>query len=226
MAKNRFYYILIAILLIAIAAVLILGISRAGKTTAPQTGAEEPGGAGSETEEPSGAGHIIQTEQTVSAELVEDALRNMGFLVTQEYDCTGVLSNSKVKSILGINLPFTESSVLFSYDATVEAGIDFTRVTVEKDDSTHEITIRLPEAEVKSVSIDTDSFTLYEEKDGLGTKLTLTDFNDSLQQFEETVTAAALEKGLLDKATANAKAVVLNVVRSILQNASYRITIQ
>ena len=220
--KNRFYHILIALLVLAIAVVVILGLSRTAKPAAAPEDTGEPGS----TEETAEAGHLIATEETFSAELIEEALSDMGFLVTQEYDCTGVLSTSKVKSLLGINLPFTESSALFSYDATIEAGIDFTKITVEKDDSAKQITIRLPEAEVKSVSIDTDSFTVYKEKDGLGTKLTLTDFNDSLQQFEETVTATALEKGLLDKAASNAKAVILNLVRSIVKDAGYRITIQ
>ena len=219
--KRRFYYILIAVLVLAIVLVMIKGMNKEDGSVYQQ---EEAGDLPVQ-EESSEPGPLFGTEHTISAELIQEGLRDMGFLVTQEYDCTGVLSNSKVKSILGINLPFTESSYLFSYDATVEAGIDFTAVTVEKDDDKKTVTIHLPKAEVGNVSVDPDSFTKYEEKDGLGTKMTITDYNDSLQQFEETVTEKAIEKGLLEKADSNARTVVMNFVKSIMNDAGYRITI-
>ncbi len=220
MAK-KLYYILIAFLVIAIAFVVIKGINKENETVDQQEDAANQTNA----EEQPEADPAIMPENVISAEIIEDALRDMGLLITQEYDCTGVLSNSKMKSIMGINLPFTESSYLVSYDATVTAGIDFTNISVEIDETKQEIMIHLPEAQIGNVSIDPDSFTKYEEKDGLGTKMTITDYNDSLQQFEETVTTKAFEKGLLEKATENAHKIIANFVQSIITDAHYHITV-
>ena len=150
----------------------------------------------------------------------------MGFLVTQEYDCTGVVGASKVKTIFNIEIPFTESSYLISYDATVEAGIDFTKVTVDKDDSAKVITVHMPDAEIKSVAIDHESFTLYSEKDGLGTKMTVKDFNDSLVEYEATVRKKAVDRGVLENAAENARLVVGNFVRSLVDTTEYRINVE
>ena len=218
---KKFYYILIAILVIAIALVVTKGVSKRNETIEQQEDTNHL----IDEDEPPVVDPTTPPEHTISTEIIEEGLQEMGFLVTQEYDCTGVLSNSKMKSILGINLPFTESSYLVSYDATVTAGIDFTNISVEIDETKQEIIIHLPEAQIGNVSIDPDSFTKYEEKDGLGTKMTITDYNDSLQQFEETVTAKAIEKGLLEKAAANAQTIIANFVQSIITDAHYHITV-
>ena len=55
--------------------------------------------------------------------------------------------------------------------------------------------------------------------------MTITDYNESLQQFEETIREKAIEKELLEKATANAETVVMNFVKSLVNSADYHIEI-
>lgn len=218
--KKKIFIGIIICLSIAIIVALAVGISRMGKTELPEaksgTAADLPA-----RETP----RLIQVEKEVTAEVIQDGLRDMGFLVTQEYDCTGVLSASKVKTIFNIDIPFTESSYLISYDATVEAGIDFTKVKVEKDDNAMEVRVYLPDAEIKSVAVDHNSFVLYSEKDGLGTSMTVKDYNDSLVEYESTVRKKAVDKGVLEKASENARMVVGNFVRSLVDTTQYRISV-
>lgn len=221
MGKRKLYYILIASLLIAIIVVVTLGINKKGRTISQQD--DEANSI--ETVEIINPTPNNTTEHIISAELIEDSLKDMGFLITQEYDCTALLNNSKVKSLLGFDLPFTESSYLISYDATVEAGIDFTIISVDVDEEMKEVIIHLPDAQIQNIVIDPNSFIKYEEKDGLGTKMTITDYNDSLQQFESTVTTKAIEKGLLEKAYSNAQALITNFVRNFIKDTDYRLMI-
>jgi len=217
--KTKIYIGIIIMLLVAIIVALAVGLNR--PVSQPQQTPASNSAASSESHAPK----IIQIEKEVTSEIIQEKLRDMGFLVTQEYDCTGVLSSSKVKTLFKIEIPFTESSYIVTYDATVEAGIDFTKITVDKDDESKLITVHLPDAEIKSVSIDYGSFTLYSEKDGLGTNMTVADYNDSLKEYESTTRKKAVDKGILDKASENAKLVVENFVQSLADTSEYRIKI-
>ena len=212
---------IIIILTFAIILALVLGIS--GHRNRAQEAVPVSSGS---SDEPREVPRLIHVEREITAEIIQEGLRDMGFLVTQEYDCTIVLNNSKARKIFNFQLPFTESSYIVSYDALVEAGIDFTKVTVEKDDDAKIITIHLPDAEIKSIAVDHSSFTLYSEKDGLGTSMSVADYNDSLVECENTAKNKALEKGVLEKASANAELVLLNFVRSMVDTTQYRISIE
>ena len=87
---------------------------------------------------------LVETEKTITAETIRDGLNEMGFLLTEEYYFTEVVSFSSIKKLLGIEWKFTESSFLASYDGVVEAGIDCTKITVEKDEEQKTILVTLP----------------------------------------------------------------------------------
>ena len=95
---------------------------------------------------------IVEVEKTVTAAMLQEGLRDVGLLVTQEYYFTEVISQSTMLSLnldlkfFRINepLPVTESSFLASYDGVITAGIDFTGIEVEKDDEARTVTVTLP----------------------------------------------------------------------------------
>ena len=77
---------------------------------------------------------IVTVEKEITAEIVQDSLRDAGFLVTEEYYFTEVVSYSSIKKLWNIDLGITESSYLASYDGVVTAGVDLTKAQVEKDE--------------------------------------------------------------------------------------------
>ena len=148
---------------------------------------------------------IIEVEKKISGDIIQDGLRDMGFLVTEEYYFTEVVSYSSVKKLFKtIKLGITESSYLASYDGVISAGLDFEKISVEKNDEERIITIRLPKSEVKYMQIDPESFVLYSEKEGLGNKISLSDYNDSLIELEKNAEKKAVDRGLLKRADDNA----------------------
>ena len=153
-----------------------------------------------------------------------EQLQDVGSLVTEEYYFTEVVSFSSVKKLFKtIALGITESSYLASYDGIISAGLDFEKISVEKDDENKVITIRLPKSEVKYMEIDTDSFVLYSEKEGLGNKITLNDYNDSLIELEKNAKNKAVDRGLLKRADENAKLVISNFVKSLVDTSDYTV---
>lgn len=169
-------------------------------------------------------GFVLSTEEvTISTEVIEDGLRDMGVLITQEYYFTMVEEYTDTKKVLFI-FP-SVSSFIYSYDGVVTAGIDCTKIDVSKDDTKKEITISIPKSDIYSVNVDQESFKVYEEKERLWNQLTLSDFNSSRTEFENSAKEKALSKGILKQADTNAKNVIKNFVDALQESDDYRVNI-
>ena len=221
--RNLVLWILIAVFLLSAVLVVIVWVS--GRDPEPAEAAIFP------TPQPTAqvvikeVEKLVEVEKTISSDILQDGLNDMGFLVTQEYVFTEVVSFSSVKKLLktDIELKFTETSYLATYDGSVYAGVDFSRIRVEKSDGAKRITVYLPAAEIQTVSIDPNSFVLYSEKAGLGNPLSAQDFNTSLVELENTAREKAVERGVLTQADKNAKAMVQNFIAGLVDTSAYRV---
>lgn len=158
---------------------------------------------------------------SVSTETIQDGLANMGFLVTQEYYFTQVEKYTKEKEmVFGIT---SSSELMYSYDGSVFAGIDFEKISVKKDDNKKTIIVNLPESEIQTVSVDKDTFKVYSEKDSLWNPLKIEDYNLSLAEYEKTAKQKALDSGILDRSDEQAKTLVLNFVKNFPSASDYEI---
>lgn len=149
---------------------------------------------------------------------------NIGELATQAAYCTSTQILDKSRNLFGIQIPFTESKLIYSYDTTIKAGIDFSDIDLSVNNQTKTIKIRLPEAKVLSNEIDLNSFKVYHEDESIFTQVKLKDSNSSLKELKETAEKDAINNGLLDNAAENAK----NIIKSFIGNAydleEYKIT--
>ncbi len=161
-----------------------------------------------------------KTQITISTETIQDGLSNMGFLITQEYYFTQVETYTKEKQILGIA---SSSEFVYSYDGAVTAGIDFEKISVSKDDTNKTIKVKLPESEIQAVTIDKDTFKVYEEKESLWNSFKLEDYNMSLAQFEKSARQKALDSGILDRSDEQAKTLVQSFIKNFSQISGYEI---
>ena len=220
--KDKLYLICIAVVVLAIVCVLIVGLARRGgdrdalpvHSSAP---IPTPRVVTKEVE------RLVEVEKTISADVIQDGLNDMGVLLTEEYYFTEVVSFSSVKKFLKteIVLKFTETSFLVSYDGVITAGIDFGGIAVEKDENSKKITIALPKSEIQSVSLDLDSFQVHSEKTGLGNPPSAADFNNSLIELENSATEKALDRGILDRADTNARSLILGFVAGLVDLSEY-----
>ena len=174
---------------------------------------------------------LVEVEKRITAAVLEEGLRDMGVLVTQEFIFTEVISASNIKTLdldfklFHINeaLPFTESSFVASYDGTVTAGVDCAGITVSLDEEQGAVTVTLPGAEIFTVDVDPDSFRLYDEKQGMGTRITVDDYNRALTELEANAAARAVERGILDRADRNAQLLLRNFLESMLGDTAYTV---
>ncbi len=157
---------------------------------------------------------FVEVEKVISSETIAEGLNDMGFLITEEYYFTMVESYEKTKSLF--KFITSKSNFLYSYDGELYAGVNFEKLSVDKDEDNKVITISIPKAEVQSVVIDKNSFKAYEEKEGWGNELTMEDFNKSLLELENAAQSRAIDRGVLDRADENAKEVIANFVTSLV----------
>ena len=147
---------------------------------------------------------------SVSAQTVEDGLRDMGVLVTQEYYFTEVIEYSKTDKFLW--LFNSTSSTMLSYEGRIGAGVDFGKIGIQIDPGTDTVTVTVPPASIQYTELDQDSLVVYSEKNSLGNKLGIKEFNDAQNDLKTAATEKALQRGLLDKAAENAQNLIRNFI--------------
>lgn len=163
-----------------------------------------------------------EVKTTITTEMINEGLKEMGLLITSEYYFTQVEEYKKTKTVLKF---FTsESNFTFSYDGVVSAGLDFSQIKVEKDDENKIVTVTMPKSAIQYVDIDHNSFQQYSESEGLWNPITVADYNDSMNEFADAAKAKAIEKGITNKADENAKKIVSNFVTKMVGN-EYQVNI-
>ncbi len=165
-------------------------------------------------------------ETGIPPEVIQEKLQDVGKLITEEYWFTDVINYSKNKEILKKEWGITESSLLATYAGVICAGVDFSEITVEKDILRRVITVYLPSSEIFSIDIDPESLTIYSEKNGLGNKFTMVDYNSALNDFQNEVKDKAIESGILERAQDNAKTIIRTFANSIIDISDYSVEIQ
>ncbi|WP_024865056.1 DUF4230 domain-containing protein [Butyrivibrio sp. FCS014] len=161
---------------------------------------------------------------TVNVETVEDGLRDMGTLITQEYYFSQVEKYTKSKKIAWVF--DSTSEIAYGYDGTVTAGIDFTKIELEKDEENKTVKVTIPPSEIQNVDIDTSSFRVYSEKDSLWNPMKLEDYNLSLQEFEKAAEKKALDSGILERSDEQAKLLINGFIRNYSALSDYDIEME
>ena len=88
---------------------------------------------------------------------------NVGELATQSAYCSQVDTIKDARSLFGMEIPFTQSQYVYSYDIVIKAGFDFKRIIPDVNDKKKVITIHMPKPKILSSEIKEDSCKVYVE---------------------------------------------------------------
>ena len=163
----------------------------------------------------SGSAGPVETKRELNVETIEDGLRDMAFLITQEYYFTELLSDKKVNSFFGFEMGITEESYTVSYEGSVTAGIDLAQAEVRCDEDTKTVTVILPPVEVRDPMIDPGSVQVYNEKHSIFNTFSEVERAEALARLKEDVKEKAEKKDIRKKAGDSAERLIKNFVRSI-----------
>ena len=217
MKKANWIELGLFVVVVAVIAVLVIGHAKAGAAGAPEAVAPKPTPQVLVEEREVVVEKLVEVTKEVTVEELNSGLRAMGFLETQEYFFTDVIHHSsnltfKLKNLFDWDIPFTETSYMVTYDGSVTAGVDFSRITVERDENRKIIWVTIPEAEIHHVVIDPESFQLISEKSGLGNPLSVEDVNNSLVELKNKARSRAEESGILKNAEINARLLISSFI--------------
>ena len=157
---------------------------------------------------------FLKDKTEFSSSSVMEKFKTISELNTIEMYFNEIIDYKNAKFFEDFKLPFTEKSFVFKVEAKVKAGIDLSQLE-EKDITVQDksISIRLPQPKITSKEI--LSSKLYYEKDGLFNEVTTEDTLAALESFQDGLDDHALKSGILEKAEANTKLYVENLLYSM-----------
>ena len=155
-------------------------------------------------------GKMKEDQMQHESKVTKFGFEDIGELATQEMIGTVVHTEKTAQSLFGMEIPFTQSQYIYSYDFDIKAGYDFSYIKYEiKDDEENkEILIYLPEAKILSTEILTDSFEVYYEKESIFKRITLSDNNVALKDMKKLAEDNAVSNGIYEKAKSNAEIIL------------------
>ncbi len=154
----------------------------------------------------------------------EGALHDIGELATAEYGYTLTqITDKEAFKVLGLEIPFTSSKIIYSYSGNVKAGLDFTAIEVSVNETTKTVRVHLPQAQILSSEVDFNSFRVYDESSSVFNPLTMEDLNQGLVDFQKTGDEEAMAHGVLDSAAENAKNLLRTTFAGFFDPQEYRV---
>jgi len=160
----------------------------------------------------SSIGFAIVTVTRTTSKTTDIGFKNIGELATQAAYFTNIQTVEKAREVLGITVPFTDSKYIFSYDGVIKAGIDFSKVEVNVDDETKQITVYMPEVMILSIELNDDSLVVYDQSESIYTPLRIEDVNSSISEMKSEAKEKAIANGLLENAKTNAELLIRNFI--------------
>ena len=172
-----------------------------------------------------GAGAIgMKRYITHESQTTKLGFEDIGELATQEANCTEVNVTEDVRKLFGIDIPFTQSKYIYSYNVIVKAGYDFGEIRYEvKKDS---IKVKLPEVRILSSQVDEDSFRVYHEKESIFNQIRLEENNAAFAKLKEQAEKDAVANGLYENARSNAKTILKGYFAQAYDLDDYKITFE
>lgn len=168
----------------------------------------------------------LNGESKITGETIKKSLVDISELNTAEYCYTHVVSyNSGDQKIFwgAVTVPYTSSEGVYSYQGTVTAGIDFSKIEVTVDETEKEIKFVLPDAVITDSHVDNDSLETYYEHNNVFNPMTVITYNELVRQVDEAERESAVQNGLLERANSNAKIQIESFVRAMYDMDNYKI---
>lgn len=170
-----------------------------------------------------GAGLYFGKSLSSESRITKLGFEDMGELATQAAYCTMVEDTEAARDLFGVEIPFTQSRLIYSYDVIVRAGLDFEQIEWSVDEPNKVIEVKLPEIKVLNSELDTESFKLYLEDESIFRRISMEDNNNSMIEMEENARRQAVGNGLLDEARANAEAILRSFFAGVYDLEKYEI---
>lgn len=146
--------------------------------------------------------------------IVMNRITHIQELALVRHNYTGVIGYKDYMKIFNINIPLTDKYFLLKYNGYLKAGVDFSRVkiTVENDSTVH---VSIPKPTILDTVIDESSVEVYNESENAFNPIKITDYNEALIKEKNVMIRDAVNQGILENATDQAKLVLSTMLEEM-----------
>lgn len=157
--------------------------------------------------------HVEEPDPVITSDQLAQQLSSLKELVTKKYVYTNAAIREANKTWLwGWDMPFSDTSLLVTYDGVIKAGIDLGKVEIDVDQDTRTITVTLPPSQVTDNSIPQETINVLTVRNSLFNSVTFDDYNKFIGEEKKAMEEKAISMSLLEDADAEAE----NIIRAFL----------
>ena len=152
---------------------------------------------------------ITEVREQGNALRAEEVIKSFK-ISTLTYRYTNLIYEKDVKTIGGVELPFTDSYLGVQYDGVIEIGINGNEIEVSQTDDT--ITIKLPEAKILSHTQVNGSTEVLFDKSSVFNRNEVGEYIELFESRKLAMEERVEEMGLFKEARENAKEQIQNLL--------------
>lgn len=162
---------------------------------------------------------VMEPSVSLSATSIQEQLTESSDLATAKLEYRGLVryENGDIDFL-------TKKGFTMVYDAEVRAGVDLSQATVEVNGKN--VTVRLPMAEVQTISIDPDSIEFYDESFALFNWENKQDTTEALVLAKDDAEGKVDQASMIEQANSQAKTAVESLLKPFTQGENgYTVTV-
>ena len=153
--------------------------------------------------------HVQETVPTITRNELEAQISSLSELVTKKYWYRNAAQKSSDKTWLwGWTMPFSDASLLVTYDGTITTSVDLKQVKFNVSESTKTITVTIPECKIFDHNIPQETINVLEIRNNLFNSISFNDYNQFISAEKIVMEEVAIEQGLLTEANEEAKEII------------------
>lgn len=162
----------------------------------------------------------VSTNRSSETALIQDRLVELSDLTTLKYEYSNVIvsrTNRSVSLMGKTDIEFAEAIKLIEYSGYLKAGTDLSKVEVNTDKETEQVSVRVPHSQILDNVVETDKTTVEDVKGNVfsdyPTQVVFDEINENKKQLEE----EKVQQGFLDEADER----VASLLTSFLSSNGY-----
>ncbi len=155
----------------------------------------------------------IGKNERYSSSTVLSKIVHVQELALVKHNYNGVIGYKDFMKFMNLNIPLTEKYFLLKYNGYIKAGVDFSRIKVDVNETSVHVT--MPKAQILDIVIDENSVHVYDESDNAFNPIKISDYNEALKKEKETMRRDALNQGILKDANQQAELAIKSLLEEM-----------
>lgn len=160
--------------------------------------------------------NVEETVPVITRNDLEEQISSLSELVTTKYFYRNATQKDDDKTWLwGWTMPFSDTSLLATYDGTITTSIDLKEVRFSINQQTKTIIVTMPKSKIFDHNIPQETINVLSVKDNLFNKITFNDYNKFISAEKDVMEQVAIERGLLTQADEDARKVIEAFLKTV-----------